>query len=262
MRTIKATAWCWTALCMTGFTPALWAADGSVDNGVSFKAGFWDYDADGTARDETATAGAFDTDSEVEPGEGSDEFYELTLRTDVPFTSLQRIRYINLEVDGEATATTTTPGGPLLPGGGSTTEEFDIQADINDIGLDSLYRFQLPRQFGLEFGLSLRLIDGEVVARSRDDGSTERREVRQVFPLIYGGIDWHGLDGLVLRAEGGAISSGGDSAAELRATAGWRVLDWLTVEAGWWRKDFEIDDDDFALDVELSGPYAGVTASF
>jgi len=154
-----------------------------------------------------------------------------------------------------------TVGGGLI-GGGSTTQEFDLRVDANDFAFDSLYRLELPEAVGFEFGVSTRLIDGKVVSRNRDSGQTTERDVTQVFPLIYGGLDWRGLDSLVVRVEGGAISGGGDSASEVRVTAGWRPVSWLTLEGGWWRKAVDFEDDDISIDVDLSGPYFGGSIGF
>lgn len=228
-----------------------------ADDGLSLAAGVWDYSTDEDIRSETG--GVFNGDLRLD--DGDDAFYELTLRPPSEFVPVFGLRYMNLDVTGDSD--TSVLGGPLpLPGGGTSSQQ-DVDSDIDDLELLSYYRFRLPAGFGLDIGASVKRLDGEIVARDADSGQeVDRREIDVVFPLVLGAIRYRPVDWLDARVSARGISAGDDSASEYRAEVGLRPWSWLTVSGGYWRKHYDVEDNNLTLDLTLSGPFVAVSAGF
>jgi hypothetical protein len=191
--------------------------------------------------------------------DADDAFYELTLQPPGDFVPALSLRYMNLDIDGQAETSGT--GLPLIGGGSSSRQ--DINADIDDLELASYYRYRLPAGFGLELGGAIKRLDGEIVARDADTGQeVDRHEVDVIFPLLLGAVRYQPRDWLSARISARGISARGDSVSEYRAEVGVRPWSWLTVTGGYWRKDYDVEDSDLDLDLTLEGPFLAVSAGF
>lgn len=225
--------------------------------GLSLSAGVWDYDTDEDIR---SGSGVFVGDSDVRLDDADDAFYELTLRPGGDFVPALSLRYMNVEIDGQAETSGT--GLPLPIGGGFSTQQ-DINTDIDDLELASYYSYRLPAGFGLDLGAAVKRLDGEIVARDAGSGQqVDRREIDIIFPLLLGAVRYQPWGWLNARISARGISARGDSVSEYRAQVGVSPWSWLTVSGGYWRKHYDVEDSDLDLDLTLKGPFVTVSAGF
>lgn len=223
----------------------------------SLTAGGWKYKTDEDIRDNSSAA--FASDSDVSLDDGEDAFYALTLRPPTGLLPALTLRYINLQLDGNARTSASAGGIGGVIGGGSTSDQ-DIDADVDDLELAAVYNFDLPAGFGIDLGASVKRLDGDITARNRNTGARDKRKIDITFPLLIGGLRYRFADWLGAHASYRGISAGGDSASELRASLDLSPLSWLTLSAGYWRKNVDAEDDNLAIDMQLDGPFVSLTA--
>jgi len=115
--------------------------------------------------------------------------------------------------------------------------------------------------FSLGVVFQIKYLDGEVDLKTT--GIDEKEDFTLPIPMI--GLNLHmGLlaDILEARLRGTAIGYGGNAIYEFMADISWTPYPFLDIHGGYKTFVIDIDEDDVALDYDMSGPYIAVTVSF
>ena len=217
----------------------------------------WDYDIDGFVINQDERLD-FQRDLSVEARSRAD--FGLRWDTGPGWWPDLALRMVPIEAGGQRELT-TSPGGPLpLPLPGTTTVVL-ADADLDDLELTLRYPV-VERALRVWIGATIKRLDGSITTRTENDTESVTQEVDETFPLLHGQLEWPLGARFTLGASGNWIARGDDEASELRALASWRIAGPLALNAGWQRRQYRLQGDEYRLDSTLQGAFAGAGLVF
>lgn len=244
----------WIAVLLAGAGEALAAADA----GLRLGADWWDYEVSGTVDDDGMRVD-FERDLSVETR--SNHRFELGWDSGPgPWPDLVA-SWLPIDAGGQRTTTSGGTPGPLpLPTPGTTTLIL-ADAEIDDIDLVLRYPVALgaARAWG---GVAVKHLRGDLASRAANASEVSRQEVDEWFPMLHVALAWPAERALRLAARADAIAADGDRALDWRIGAEWALGRTVVVGAGWARREYRLEADDFRLDTTLDGARLGLEARF
>ena len=215
----------------------------------------WDHDARGSARD---AQGAVDFDTLGVEGKTEPYARLFWRQEDGSWWPDLALTYCRLRGSGSNVVRepVTIGGIAVLPGGTAAAD-----ADVHDTTLTLSYPL-LRRVVAFDAGLSLRTLAGDILIRNEDSASSDRQHIDPLFPLLTATLALPIGPRFSLVGNGSWISRGNDVAYELYA--GLDALLWrsLSLQAGWMRKRYDVEQQDYRLDATLGGLRAGLSWRF
>ncbi|MGH8541325.1 MAG: hypothetical protein ACRETW_12580 [Stenotrophobium sp.] len=169
--------------------------------------------------------------------------------------------YMRVQIEGDNPYTVS--GGlqigplPILP---PASTVLHTVADIHDADLTLSYPLQLGpvRASG---GVMTKWLHGHIDV-SDSNGDQSIQQIDEIFPMAHLQLDLPLGRYLNLRAAGNAVAYQDDNASELRFDAQFRLLGPLTLNLGWQRKHYRVNDDGYLLNTTLQGVLLGVHLVF
>lgn len=231
------------------------SSSSSFSNGsfVRAGAGSWKSDFSGEL-------GKFDTKVDnLGLDDQNNTYFYLQYEHDVPMVPHIRLEHVKIESSGSSTLTASySIRNQTFTA--DTTVTTDIDVSFNDL---VLYYKKTP----IDFGVVLRQFDADTSVSSTNltTNISDSGSVRGVLPMVYLQSKFDlPLSGLYAAADAKWISYDEQSVTDYRATLGYGILlsdmFGLNLEAGYRSLGIDLgDDEDYAGDLEMSGPYIGVT---
>jgi outer membrane protein len=172
------------------------------------------------------------------------------------------LAYTNIEYSGTKTLTQT-----IVFNGKTYSASALVSSSIEYRQTDLAYQYDLVNLENVLAGFSLggvfqvTYLDGTVSLATT--GIDEKEEFTLPIPMI--GLNLHiGLlaDILEARIRGTAIGYSGNTIYEIAGDVSYTPFPFMDIHGGYKTFVIDIDEDDVALDYDLSGPYIAVTLSF
>lgn len=139
----------------------------------------------------------------------------------------------------------------------------NVDSDIDLTHTDfTLYYELLDNWVNLDLGVTLRRFDG--YASAEGEAFSETVDIKETLPMVYGKAQFDlPFTGWSVGAEGNVVSYEDNQLTDLTAKVSYKfgVLAEFGFEAGYRILSMELDEDVYA-DMELKGPYAGLTFHF
>jgi len=238
------------------FLPAAVSADTIF--GIHASAHIWKPELSGSIGQQ---ANGFDFSSEFSDDKGSSNSLLVAVEHPIPLIPNVQVRQTPLTWKGSGESAT----GTLL---GSVTLEGQVAAEFDLDSLDgTLYYEVLDNWVSLDLGLTARRLDG-FFAATDDQGRSDRVEVDQTLPMLYGHVRFDlPFTGLAAGVRGNAIAYQESNLTDLEAYLHLEVdliplLD-LGIQGGLRRLSLDIDDvDDWNSEATMEGAYVAVTGHF
>jgi len=140
----------------------------------------------------------------------------------------------------------------------------EVYTDVDLTHTDfTLYYELLDNWVELDLGLTLRRFDGDIYAEG-ESGNSESVDMKATVPMLYGMARFRlPLTGLSVGGHGNVISYDGNELLDLTANVRYELgfVAKFGLELGYRHLSLELDEGTYA-DLELSGPYAGLTFHF
>lgn len=145
-------------------------------------------------------------------------------------------------------------GAVFAVGGGPAQPRVLTEASIDELVLDVFWQLFPAERVQWFAGLEIKSVDAEIVLRDSGGTQENREEVSIVFPMLNLRNRWNISEDLVLDLAYSWISYEDSTISDLRAGLGF-TIGAVTLEGGYWRKDYDIEDsdDDYAFDAEFDG---------
>ena len=172
------------------------------------------------------------------------------------------LAYTNIEYSGTKTLTQT-----IVFNGKTYSASALVSSSIEYRQTDLAYQYDLVNLENVLAGFSLggvfqvTYLDGTVSLATT--GIDEKEEFTLPIPMI--GLNLHiGLlaDILEARIRGTAIGYSGNTIYEIAGDVSYTPFPFMDIHGGYKTFVIDIDEDDVALDYDLSGPYIALTLSF
>ena len=249
---------------LLAFAIAAVSSGASADTiyGIYTGIGNWQASYDGSAGGAEGTNTAELTELGIDDSDNL--FVYLALEHPIPVIPNIRVAHTKVKTDGVGTLTTEfTLDDQTFSANSQVASELDLTHTDG-----TLYYELLDNWISLDLGLTARLFDGYVEARSLEDGvdQHERVDLSDPIPLLYGRmqIDFP-MTGWHVAATGNYIGYSGDSFSDLDAKFGYMsdgfVVDW-GIDIGYRRMTLDISDDDIEADLTIDGPYLEASLHF
>ncbi len=239
-----------------------WGAAPADTLGVRAGVSYWAYDIQGTARYKSKNS-ADDIDVQDDLGYNDDTLVSGYIVLEHPIPLLPNIKVSKTAIDTSANgvlSATFNYGNVTFTASDKVAS--DLKLDQVDV---TLYYQVLDNVVNVDLGLNAKYIDSEASIRSLTTPTLkEQANISAWVPMLYAGA---GVDlpfsGLALSADGSYIGYSGSSFYDysLRATY---TTPWVVgLEAGYRKVKLDLDDiDNSYANVDFSGPYGGIYASF
>jgi outer membrane protein len=108
----------------------------------------------------------------------------------------------------------------------------------------------------IEIGINIRIYDFEGKVDVPALGLTESESFTAPIPMVYLAVQLRPLEKLAIEAEARGLVIGDDKGYSLIGRLKWKVFAPLFLAAGYRLDEIDIEEDDFALDLEFSGLFA------
>ena len=231
-----------------------------ADEMLSVKAGYQVMSPSGTFAGESNGVG---TRIDMEDNIAFDDSKDVTAEIAVQLgNSRLSFNYLPLSFSGTGTGTFTFNGKTFTPANGSVSSE--ISADIYDIGYTYyLLNFDdLPSRFQLGVELAIKVIEGEASLSQTLSSLNETASGTAPIPTL--GLrarvalgDFIGVSGRV-----GYLEFDDNSFLDADVQVEFSPLPMAGIYGGYRIFELDVNESDLLLDVEFSGPYAGVFVRF
>lgn len=107
----------------------------------------------------------------------------------------------------------------------------------------------------VEIGINIRIYDFEGKVDVPSLGLTESEDFTAPVPMIYLGAQLRPLEKLAIEAEARGLIIGDDKGYSLIGRLKWKAFGPLFLAGGYRLDKIDIDEDDFVLDIDFSGPF-------
>lgn len=221
--------------------------------GVHAGAGQWHADYSGDLGDPSVSA------EELNLNSSKNNFFYVAFEHPIPLIPNARIQHTGVtssqrgEINREFRLDNETYSGG---------EEVSTDVDLTHTDF-TLYYELLDNWVELDVGLTLRLFDGSIYAEG-ESGNNESVDMKATVPMLYGMARFQlPLTGLSVGGHGNLISYDGNELLDLTANVRYEIgfVAKFGLELGYRHLALELDEGTYA-DMELSGPYAGLTFHF
>jgi len=219
--------------------------------GVGASVSYWDSDLSGEAGKNSSVV---DLENDLNLSSDSSANLEAYFEHPVPILPNVRLNYTRIQQSGSGELSTSYDG---LGNGVTVDSELDLsQFDA------TLYYELLDNWVNLDAGVTVRSLDGELIARERaTNGRVSRTEISGAIPMGYLSARFDlPFTGVSVGAQGNLISYDGDSVSDFNAYGQYEVSV-LSLRAGYRQMNIDYEDSNDRLDVEIGGPFisAGLT---
>ena len=218
----------------------------------------WGWHLDGQVRNQ---GDSLDFSDDLQIDARGSSVWQLGWRSDGGWWPSVAGQYSRLRADGEGQVPagtsfgpiTFTAAGPVLGG----DEDVTVFSETDFTETDLLLSWRLP-WWGLDAGLRVRRLDGDVLIQEQD-GESDRQDFDETVPLLHLAKRWGG-EAFSIGLRGDWISDGDSSAYEWAAGFRWAGFGPLAINFEWQRKRYDIltRGGDYQLDAQLSGPRLGL----
>ncbi|MFP4000021.1 MAG: hypothetical protein ACLFUN_09265, partial [Desulfobacterales bacterium] len=151
--------------------------------------------------------------------------------------------------------------------------EFEASADFEsrltldhyDVGL--FYNIPLLKsltlnRLNLEAGVNARIINAEAVVEQKESNRYEKKSETLPIPMIYLGLGLNPVERLGLEAEVRGISYSDYEIFSMIGRVKVRAVGPVFVSGGYRHDIYDIEEDDFIIDVDFSGPFLETGVKF
>jgi hypothetical protein len=159
------------------------------------------------------------------------------------------VDYIQIRANGGENFPATTLFGTVQLAPATTITN---HAGINDLELSARWPFKVG-PLTIAAGATATRLNGPVVVAIANSSEQRREDIDQVFPLPSLALIWQPVRSLRITARGDYIRYQGDSAETYEATALWKILGPLGIEAGYRHRRYKVVDGNYVLDAKLNG---------
>ncbi|AZZ91211.1 TIGR04219 family outer membrane beta-barrel protein [Hahella sp. KA22] len=231
------------------------ACNGAYADTIGLFAGVSGWNADFTG---DVQSGSESVDLENDLGLGDDTFIQgyVAFEHFVPGLPNLRLQYTELSQNGQGTLTKTFDGVTF-------TGDVDTDVDLTHTDLIAYWRL-LDNVVSLDLGLQARIFDGEITIKQKGASTNESTTaIDEVVPMLYGavGVDLP-LTGLSVGASLAGLKYSDNRMLDVAARINYEI-EVVGVELGWREMQLELDDvSDVDADVDIGGPYLGVSVHF
>lgn len=225
--------------------------------GASIGAGFWRAAPSGELEDENGNRA--DVDDELGLDAESTGFLWVAFEHPLPVLPNVKLQYTPLSFEGEGNLESTFT---VFDQTFAVNEAVTTDAELNQFDLIFYYEL-LDDGLNLDVGVNIKVVDARIEVTSQTTGDTARESLTAPLPLLYlhGAVDLP-LD-LTVGLEASGLAYSGNRVIDARAYLGYTFAKVFTIEGGWRHLQIKLDDiDDASLDLQVSGPYAGVSLDF
>lgn len=230
--------------------------------GVRVGAAYWGYDIEGFARYKSKDpADNIDVQDDLGYSDDSQLFGYILLEHPIPLLPNVKISKTSIDSSARGVLSATFNYGNV-----TFTASDNVASDIKLDQVDvTLYYQILDNVVNVDLGLNAKYIDSEAAIRSLTTPTlNEKADVSGWVPMVYAGV---GVDlpfsGLGVSADGSYVGYSGSKFYDyaLRATY---TTPWVVgLDVGYRKLKLDLDDfDNSYANIEFSGPYAGLYASF
>jgi hypothetical protein len=234
----------------------------SADEMVSLKVGYVSLSADGSIA--SRESGVVDTKIDLEDDLDFDDSNEVMAEAALQFGAFRlALGYLPLNFSGTANLSQNISfGGETFAATDTVKGKLDV--DIYDLGLTwYVINFDdLPTRIQIGPELSLKVLDGEISLSDRTTGM--REEISGTVPVPTVGLRGRiGIsDYLALIGRVGYVQYNDNSFLDADAQIEFSPLPMVGAFGGYRYLDIDVDESDFFIDSEFSGPYGGVFVRF
>lgn len=230
--------------------------------GVRVGVASWNYDIEGFARYQSKSA-ADDIDVQDDLGYDDDTLTFGYILLEHPLPLIPNVKLSKTSIDSSAQgvlSATFNYGNVTFTA--SDNVDSDLKLDQTDL---TLYYQVLDNVVNVDIGLNAKYIDSEAAIRSLTTPAlNESADVTGVVPMVYAGA---GIDlpfsGLAVSADGSYIGYSGSKFYDYTVRATYTTPWVVGVDIGYRKVKLDLDDfDDSYANIEFSGAYAGLYASF
>ncbi len=217
--------------------------------GAGASVSYWDSDLSGQAG---KNSDVVDVENDLNLSSDGNVNLEAFVEHPVPILPNLRLNYTRIEQSGS----------------GNLSTQYDIVSGDVDSTLEltqidaTLYYEVLDNWANLDAGLTVRSLDGELIARETlSGGKISRTEISGAIPMAYAAARFDlPFTGVSVGLQGNLISFDGDSISDFNAYGEYE-LSLLRVQAGYRQMSIDYEDSNNRLDVKLGGPFisAGLT---
>lgn len=242
-------------LLMLVVTPAL------ADELLSIKAGYQMLEPDGSiAGNDNVIGVKLDTDDDLDWDDSEDLLAELALQWG---NSRLSFSYMPIEFSGTNPVTVEgTYNGQSFSIGDTVAS--DVKLDLYDIGYTYylLNMDDVPTRFQLGVEFAIKVADIEIAFDSNDAGIQESESVVAPLPTVGLRTRIALADLLGISARAGYLEYDGNNFLDADVQLEFSPLPLAGIFVGYRFFDLEVDESDIYVDLEFSGPYAGVMVRF
>lgn len=219
--------------------------------------GIWRTSPDGTvAYDPVSGTDLLDIEDDL----SFDDETEFTARLKIdmpPFIPNLYFMVNPMEFEGTATRSIEFNFGDLTFGA-NVPYKAELSMDQYDVGL--FYGVPLMKtaslyMLNLEGGLNVRIIDAEARIRETLTGLEESEKETFVLPMLYLGAQFQPIERFAFEAEARGVTYDGESIVSLIGRLKVKAVGPLFVAGGYRYEDYDVDYNDFIIDVTFSGPF-------
>ncbi|MFQ5487436.1 MAG: TIGR04219 family outer membrane beta-barrel protein [Gammaproteobacteria bacterium] len=228
--------------------------------GVRVGAAYWAYDIEGFARYKSKDP-ADNIDVQDDLGYNDDSLVFGYLLLEHPIPLLPNVKISKTAIDSKASGNLSasfTYGDLTF----TANEAVDSQVELDQVDI-TLYYQVLDNVVNIDLGLNAKYIDSKAKISGALSG-TEEADVSGWVPMVYAGV---GVDlpfsGLGVSADGSYIGYSGSKFYDYSVRATYTTPWVVGVDVGYRKLKLDLDDfDNSYANIEFSGPYAGLYASF
>lgn len=236
------------------FLPSIASADLVILNGNS-----WDYEVSGKIQDDGSVINEIDLDTDLFLQDDTESFFLAYIEHPIPVLPNIRLGSTSLNLKGSGTASKTfTFNGTSISG--AVTSTTTLILDHTEI---ALYWNVLDNMVGFDIGINAKFFDGSVRIEATG-GNTANETFDETIPLLYAGLQFELSNGFQLAGDISYISYDGSSITDTLVRLRWTSDFNLGAEIGY--RSFVIDYEDTTaneyVDIDISGPYAGLHLAF
>ncbi|MFP4572014.1 MAG: TIGR04219 family outer membrane beta-barrel protein [Desulfobacterales bacterium] len=143
--------------------------------------------------------------------------------------------------------------------------ESRLTLDHYDVGL--FYNIPLLKsltlnRLNLEAGVNARIINAEAVVEQKESNRYEKKSETLPIPMIYLGLGLNPVERLGLEAEVRGISYSDYEIFSMIGRVKVRAVGPVFVSGGYRHDIYDIEEDDFIIDVDFSGPFLETGVKF